>query len=139
MDVDLEIMPEQFDDRQVGRCVTVRSGVGLQNKPVRRIVRMNEFAHQARLAHPCFTDDRHHLTATVAGKLLGAAELLQFDIAADEARQATTGRGLEASPRGAGARHLIDFHRIGDPLHRYGAKRLHGDVAFRQLGECRPS
>ena len=29
MDADLEIMPEQFDDRQVWRCPTIRNGVGL--------------------------------------------------------------------------------------------------------------
>src|SRR5215218_1728546 len=100
MDVDFEVVPEQFNDWQVRRRVTVRSGVGLQNKPACGRGRMNEFAHQARLAHPCFTNDRHHLTATVARKLLRAAELFQLDITADEARQATTGRGLEASARG---------------------------------------
>ena len=93
---------------------------------------MNELVHQARLAHARLADDRHHLTVTVAGKLLRAAELLQLDVAADEARQAASGGGLEASSRGAGARHLVDFHRIGEPLHRHGAEGLHLDVAFRQ-------
>ena len=86
MDANLEIMPEQFDDRQVGRCATIRNGVGFQNQPVRCVLRIQELAHQPRLAHPRFSDDRHHLAVTLAGKLLHAAKLLQFDIAADEAR-----------------------------------------------------
>ena len=47
MDADLEVMPEQFDDRQVGRCATIRNGVGFQNQPVRCMVRMNELVHEA--------------------------------------------------------------------------------------------
>jgi hypothetical protein len=86
MDADLEIMPEQFDDRQVWRCVRICSGFGFQNQALHCVLRMNELANQARLAHPRFADDRHHLTLTVAGKLLRAAELLQLDVAADEAR-----------------------------------------------------
>src|SRR5215831_5825263 len=85
MGADLEITPEQLDDRQIRRCATIRNGVGFQNQPVRCIVRMNELVHQTRFAHPRLADDRHHLTLTVAGKLLRAAELLQFDVAADEA------------------------------------------------------
>ena len=76
--------------------------------------------------------DRHHLTATMAGKLLRAEELLELDVAADETRQATPGSGLEASPRGAGARHLVDLYRIGEPPYRHGAEGLDGDVAFGQ-------
>ena len=101
---------------------------------------MNELVHQTRLAYPRFADDRHHLTVTVACELLGAAELRQLDIAADKARQAASGGGLEAGSRGTGARHLVDLHRIGEPLHRHGAEGLHGDVAFRQfegVGRCK--
>jgi hypothetical protein len=47
---------------------------------------MNELMHQTRLAHARFADDRHHLTVTLAGKLLDAMNLLQLDIAANEAR-----------------------------------------------------
>ena len=86
MGVDLEIVPEQPDDRQVGSCPTVGNGVGFQNQPIRRMARMNELMHQARLAHPCFADDRHHLTVTLAGQLLDALKLLQLDVAANEAR-----------------------------------------------------
>ena len=101
---------------------------------------MKEFAHQARLAHPRFADDRHHLAVTLAGKLLRAAKLLQLDIAANEARQTTFRGDLKASPRVAGTRYFVDLYRIGDPLHRHRAEGLHRDVAFRQLegvGGCK--
>ena len=60
-------------------------------------------------------------------------KLLQLHIARHEARQATFGGHLESRSRLAGARHLIDLHRIGEALYRHGAEGLHGDVAFRQL------
>ena len=59
-----------------------------------------------------------------AGELLRAAKLLQLEVAADEARQATSGGGLEARSCGAGARHLVDLHRLGEALHRHRAERL---------------
>ena len=86
--------------------------------------------HQARLPHSRFADDRDHLTATVAGKPLRAEELVELDAAADEARQAAPGSGLESSSRGTGARHLVDLYRIGEPLYRHRAEGLHGEVAF---------
>jgi hypothetical protein len=137
MDVDLEITPEQFDDRQVRRRTTIRSSVGFQNQPVRCVVRMEKLVHQSRLAHPGFADDRHHLTATVAGKPLRAEKLLQLDVAADEARQAAPGSGLKASSRGPGARHLIDWYRIGESLNRHRTEGLRGDVALRQSERVR--
>ena len=57
---------------------------------------MNELVHQARLADAGLADDRHHLAVTLLGKLLGAVQLLQLDVAADEARQAASGGGLQA-------------------------------------------
>jgi hypothetical protein len=49
-------------------------------------MRVDELVEEARLAHPRFADECHHLTLTADGKLLRAAELLQLDVAADEAR-----------------------------------------------------
>jgi hypothetical protein len=73
VDVDVEIIPEQFDDRQVWRCATIRNGFGFQNRTLHCVLRMNELANQARLAHPRFADECHHLTLTADGKLLGAS------------------------------------------------------------------
>jgi hypothetical protein len=130
MDVDLEIILEQLDGGQVGRRVTIRSRAGLQDQPVRQRGRTNKLVHQARLPHPRFADDRHYLTATLAGKLLRTEEPLELVVAADEACQATPGGGLQARSRGAHSGHLVDLYRIGEPLNRHRAERLHGDIAF---------
>ena len=55
---------------------------------------MEKLVHQARLPHSRFTDDRHHLAATVVGELLRAEELIELGVATDEARQATPGSSL---------------------------------------------
>ena len=95
-------------------------------------MRVGELVDEARLAHPRLADDRRHLTVTVAGELLGAAELLQLGVAADEPRQPAPGGRLQAGPRRARPRHLVDLHGVGEPLHRHGAERLHLDVALGQ-------
>src|SRR5262249_58054560 len=84
VDVDVEIIPEQFDDWQVWSCPTIRNGFGFQNQVLHRVLRMNELANQARLTHPRFADECHHLPLTADGKLLDAAKLLQFSLASDE-------------------------------------------------------
>ena len=93
---------------------------------------MNELVHQARLADAGLTDDRHHLAVALLGQLLGAAQVLQFDAAADETGQAADGGGLQAAACGAGADDLVNVDRIGEPLHRQRAERLHGKVTFHQ-------
>src|SRR5262245_45857770 len=47
LDVDVEIIPEQFDDRQVWRCATIRNRFGLQNQALHCVLPMNELANQA--------------------------------------------------------------------------------------------
>jgi hypothetical protein len=69
---------------------------------------------------------------TGAGDLLRAAELLQLGVAADEPRQPPSDGRLQAGPRLAGPRHLVDLHRLGEAPHRHGAERLHLDVALDQ-------
>ena len=93
-------------------------------------VRVGELVDEARLAHPGLGNERHNLTMTVAGELLDAAELLKFGIAADEPRQPASGDRLEPGPRRACPCHFVDIHRVGEPLHRHRAERLHGDEAF---------
>src|SRR5215510_1013407 len=133
VNIDLEILLEQFDHRQVRRCSAVGNGTCLDNQPVRCMLRMNEFMHQPRLAHACLANDRHHLTATAASKLLGAAELLQLDVATDKARQTSPKSGLKPSSRGAGACHLVNWQRTRQPLNRYRPEGPDGDVTFRKL------
>src|SRR4029453_4616541 len=59
---------------------------------------VRELVDQARLAYAGLADERRHLPVTVAGELLGAAELLQLGVAADEAGQAAPGGHLQAGP-----------------------------------------
>ena len=94
---------------------------------------MGEFVDEARLAHPGLGNERHDLTVTVTGELLRPAKLLELGVAADEARQPATGDGLEPGPRRANARQLVDFQRVGEPLDRHRAERLHRDEAFCEL------
>src|SRR5712672_1936923 len=97
---------------------------------------MNELVYEARLAHPSFPDNRRHLPSTLLDKLLRAEELLQLGVAADEARQAPSRGGLEASTRGTDARHLVNLYQISEPLHRHGPPEgAHSYISFRQ-SEC---
>ena len=96
-------------------------------------MRVGELVDEARLAHPRLTDDRRHLATTGAGELLGAAKVLQLGVPPDKSGQAATGGRLQARPRRACSRHLVDLDGVGEPLHRHGAERLHGNVTFHQL------
>src|SRR5207245_4166356 len=87
---------------------------------------------EARLAHPCLAHDRRDLTVTLAGEPLGPAELLQFGIAADEARESASCRRLQTRPYRPPARDLEDLHGRAEPLYIDGAERLDLDEA---LGE----
>src|SRR5262249_60240027 len=84
VDVDVEIIPEQFDDRQVWRCAAIRNGFGFQNQTLHCVLRTNELANQARLAHPRPADERPHPALTTDRKLLRAPNLLQFNVTAAE-------------------------------------------------------
>jgi hypothetical protein len=96
-------------------------------------MRVKELPEEPGLAHARLPDHGDHLAVPLARPVERAAELLQLRGAADEAREPPPRRGLQAGAGGAGPRHLEDLHRVGEPLHRHGAERLHGDVAFHQL------
>jgi hypothetical protein len=139
MGTDLEIMPEHFDDWQVGSCATMGSAVAFQSHPARGMLRTNDLAHQARFAYPRFANNRYNLTPAIGGELLGTAKLLQLDVAADEARQATSGSGLQASSRSTNARHFVDLYWIFEPFYRHRTDGFHGNVALHQsegFGRC---
>ncbi len=94
---------------------------------------MSELVDEARFPHPRLADDRRHLPAPGAGQLLGPAELLQLRGPADEPGQPPPGRRLQARPRRAHPRHLVNRHRLRQPLDRHRAERRHGDVALDQV------
>src|SRR5258707_12139217 len=93
-------------------------------------MRVGELVEKARLADPRLADNRRHLPTAVASELLGAAELLHLGIAADEASQPAPGGCLQTSAYRARARHLVDLHRLGQPLYRARAERLDRNVAL---------
>jgi hypothetical protein len=64
-------------------------------------------------------------------------EVVELGIAADEAGEAAPGGHLQAGPRLTRPGHLVDLQRVGETLHRYGAKRLHLDVALGQRQRLR--
>src|SRR5262249_58374034 len=66
-------------------------------------MRVGELVDEARLADSCLADDCRYLTVTIAGKLLGATELVKLGVAADEPRQAPPGGRLQAGAGGSGS------------------------------------
>src|SRR6516164_902841 len=70
--IDFEMMPQQFNDRQIRRGAPEWSGMGLQYEPPCSLGRTDEFVHEARFADARFANDRNHLGLGGAGKLLYA-------------------------------------------------------------------
>jgi hypothetical protein len=130
--LDLEVTLEEVDHWQVARCLAVGDRGAFEDQPALEPMRVGELIDEARLADAGLADDRRHLTMAAAGELLGTAELLQLGVAADERRQSAPGGRLQAGPRRTRPRHLVDLHRVGQPLHRHEAERLHLDVALGQ-------
>ena len=95
-------------------------------------MRVGELVGEPRLAHPGLAHDGGHLAVAGTGLVEDPAQVLDLGVATDEARESATGACLETSPRRAGSRHLVNFHRVSQPLHRHGAERLHLDLAFGQ-------
>src|SRR5215469_16724045 len=77
----VEILPQQFDHRQVWCRALVGRGVGPQHQPVSCMLRMRELIDEARFAHTGFADDRHGLTMSARSNLLGAKELIKLSFA----------------------------------------------------------
>src|SRR5438132_14196800 len=99
-------------------------------------MRMRELVDKARLAPPRLADHRRHLTVTADGELLGAAELLQLGVPADEPGEPAPGSRLQTGPRRPRPSHLVDLDGLDEPLHRHGTERLYGDEAFHER-QCR--
>ena len=60
--LDLEIMFEQIDQRQIGRRLAVRHRAALQHQPVPRSMRMDELVIEARLPDAGLADHGDHLS-----------------------------------------------------------------------------
>ena len=130
--LDLEIALEQVDHRQIAGRLAIGHGGALEEPPAGQAMRMDKLVNEARLPDARFADDGRALSVPVTGLLLGASELPQLRVAADEACEAASSAGLQAGPDRACARRLVDLDGIDEALDRNGAERLHLDVAFRR-------
>ncbi len=130
--LDRKVVLEQCDHGQIARRSSERDRRGLENQPAKQPMRMGEFIQQTRFADAGFADNGHQLTRPRGHRLLRAAELIQFGLAADELRQAPDAGGLQTGARGARANELMDLLRFGEALDRHRTERPRADVSFRQ-------
>ena len=135
--LDLEVGPQELDERQKRRRLPVGDGAALDDQPALDAVRVGELPEEPRLADAGLADDGHDLAVPGAGPLQGLAELLQLRVAPDEAGEAPGGGRLQPRAHGPGADDLEDLERGVQPLDRPRPERLHHDVAFRQIAASR--
>jgi hypothetical protein len=120
--LELEVAPEQVEDREEGRHLAVGDGIRLDEKPAVEAVGVGELPEQARLADAGLADDGHELAPAAAGALEGVAELVQLRVTTDVARETAGGRGLQPRANGGGSDELVDLERHGEPLDHHGAE-----------------
>ena len=113
--IHVEVRPEQVDERQVRGRRAVGDQSGFQNEPALRAKGMRELPGEARFPDARLSDDRHNLTATGAGLIQRALELLNFCSPPNETGQAPRGGHLEPRPRGPNALEFVDLQRHVQP------------------------
>src|SRR5262249_56828044 len=84
----------------------------------------------APLPPPWSAHHRHDLARPLARLLETGAELLQLDVAADEACEPSRGRGLKPRAGGTNARQLVGLDRVGETFDRERTERLNVDPPF---------
>ena len=131
--LDLEIAPEELDERQKRRRLSIGDRDALDDQPALRAVGVGELPEEARLAYTGLADDGHDLAVPDAGTIQGLAELLHLRVASDEAREATGGGRLQPRAHGPGADDLEELDRGVQALDRPLTQGLHHDVPFRQI------
>ena len=131
--LDLEVVAQQRDDREVRRRPAVGHGARLDDPPRGRQLAVDELVDEARLADPGLADDADDLPVTGAGALHRAVEHAELGLAPDEAREPADRGGLEPGARLAGPDQLEGLERVGEALDQQGPRRLHGDVALHEL------
>src|SRR5262249_29809758 len=93
--LDAEVPAEEVEDWEVRRGLAVRERGPREHGPAMGPMRADEFVEEARLPHAWLADHRHDLARPLARLLETGAELLQLDVAADEACEPSRGRGLK--------------------------------------------
>ncbi len=85
---------------------------------------VGELVEQARLAHACLAHERHHLPVPGTGALQDVAQLVDFGVAADEAREPPRRGCLESGPRRPRSHELVDLDLLPQPFDGRRAKRV---------------
>ena len=93
--LDLEVVVEQFDHRQIGRRLAVRDGECFQHQASALRSRL-EFMKQPRLAEPRLADRGDDLPAPLLDQLQRAAHRVHLAPAPDELRRARVRRNAAA-------------------------------------------
>jgi hypothetical protein len=127
--VDMEVVLEEVDDREVGRCLPVGDRAGLDDQPAVGAMGVRHLPDEAGLADTRLPHDGHDLA--VSRRLpQGLSELLQLDVATDEPGQSPRRRRVHTRAKRPGSDHLVDFDRRIEPLDRHRSERLDLDVPF---------
>ena len=131
--LDLEVVAQQRDDRQVRRRPPVGHGGRLDHPPCGGQGVVDELVKEARLAHPGLADDADDLPVPGAGALHRAPEHAELGLAPDEAGEPADRGSLEPGARLSGPDQLEGLERVGETLDHEGPRRLHRDVAPDEL------
>src|SRR5215471_7185125 len=83
---DLEVAPQEVDDRKIAGCPAVRDRAGFHDAPVLRAVGAGELVEQARLAQAGLAHDCDELAVAIVRESQGSAEMLELRVAANESR-----------------------------------------------------
>ncbi|MCY1283203.1 hypothetical protein D9M70_320760 [compost metagenome] len=129
---DLEVVLQQFDQRQVGESLAVRDRERFQRQAA--LLRAGlELMEQPRLADARFADHGNDAPAARLGVLQRLMQVLQFLLAPDEARQPAVRRHLQARAQRPQAHHLVHRQRFAHALDMRGAQRRELEIALGEL------
>src|SRR5262249_11433764 len=99
--LDLKVGLEQVDDRQIRRGLAIGGRAAFQEEPALGARRMGELVEETRLAHPRFSDDRHHLAVPGLGPLQSRVHGREFHLPPYKGSQPPCRKCLQARARRA--------------------------------------
>ena len=131
--LDPAIRLQQLDDRQVRRGLPVGDRAAFEHQPAMGTVRPRELPDEPRFPHAGLAHDGDCLPVSRGGALQHLRELVQLNLASDEAGQASRGAGLKPGPCRHAPGQFVDRGRGLEPLHGNRPERSDLDIAFSQL------
>jgi hypothetical protein len=130
---ELEVVLQQLDDGRIGCGLAVGDRRRFQDEPADGAMRLSELPVETRLADPGLAHDRHHLSMPLPRQGERLDELLYFDAATHEFRQAPSRGGLKAGARHSCSAQLVDLDGLLETFHVPRAECLHADVALDEV------